>query len=280
MSMFKYLYLIFFIFPTVLFASERNDLPSCYEFVKIDKLRPESSGRELTLIIDETTRLPNEVKASAFNHVMRFIKPGDSLRMYRISAFMPNNFLQLEYAATLENKIEGSVRDNVGNDTLKKLDSCLAAQQVAFRNEIVKKMQSSFGNEDKEIDKSEILHSLLQISKDNQRKTVSQHVLLMVSDMLENSGYTSFYAKNSLRDIEPELEMSKVEKNNLIPGLEGWHIYVEGAGLTLQDSEHAEHNYHSGKIIQKLEQFWSLYFKKSGATLEGFGTPMLTKDLD
>lgn len=275
--MLKRLMLIVLLLPTALVAGERNDLPSCYDFVKLGNMRPAVSGRELILIIDETTQLSDEIKTSAFNHVMRFISPGDSLRLYRISAFMPNSFLQLEYAATLENQLEGSVRDNVGMATLKSLDKCLTAQQAAFRNEIVKKMSSSFGNENKTIAKSEILFSLLQISKDNQHQAAAQHVLLMVSDMLENSDFSSFYSKNSVRDIDPELEMKKVEKNNLTANLEGWRVYVEAAGLVPHD---IKDGYRSGKTIQRLEQFWSSYFKSSGAALVGFGAPMLTMELN
>lgn len=118
---------------------------------------------------------------------------------------------------------------------------------------------------------------MLQISKDIQHKEVTQHVLLMVSDMLENSDFTSFYAKNLVRDIEPELEMQKVEKNNLIANLEGWRVYVEAAGLVPHD---VKDGYRSGKTIQRLEKFWSSYFKSSGATLAGFGAPMLTMELN
>jgi len=272
----KTLLFIFSLLPTVLWATERNDLPSCYDFLNLSNIRPESSGRELILIIDETTLLPVELKKSVFNHIMRFMKPGDNLRLYRISAFMPNSFLQLEYAAILESELTGKVRDTVGMSSLRKLDKCLKQQQLAFRNELIKKISASFGNENKEIARSELLFSLQKISQDIQFRNITKRVALIVSDMLENSAFTSFYTHNRIREINPIQELKKAGENHLIANLEGWRIYVEAAGL---GPHNAKYGYRSGKTMQRLEQFWRLYFEKSGATLKGFGTPMLTMEI-
>jgi len=268
---------IYLLLPSISLATERNDLPSCYEFVKLDNIRPSPSGRELVLIIDETTHLPVEIKTSAFNHTIRFIKPGDSLRLYRISAFMASNFLQLEYVARLEKKLTNKVRNDIGMNTLKKLDHCLEQQRLAFRNELIKKMAASFGNKNKEISKSEILFSLQKISHEIPSKNINQRSVLIVSDMLENSDFTTFYAHDHIREIKPHQELKKVVNKNLLADLDGWHVYVEAAGV---GPHNAKYGYRSGKIMQSLEQFWQLYFERSGAILKGFGTPMLTAEIN
>jgi len=275
--MLKKMSLFCVLFPVLVLAEGRNDLPSCYDFLKLSQLKPSLSGRELVFIIDETTTLPKTLKTSAYNHVMRFIKPGDRFQLYRISAFMPNNFLQLEYAASLENTINDEVRNSIGMSSLKKLDKCLLQQQASFRDNLVKKMAASFGNENKKIAKSEILLSFQQISKNIQKSIAERRVLFIVSDMLENSNFSSFYANNSIRGINPEYELNKIKTNNLLANLTGWNIYVEAAGLGMHN---VKYGYRSGKTIQKLEKFWGMYFKASGANLEGFGAPALTIELD
>ncbi len=270
------LLLLLTLFPALLVATPRNDLPSCYDFLKLSDLKPESSGRELIFIIDETTTLPKSLQTSSYNHIKRFIQPGDSFQLYRLSAYMPNNFLQLEYAATLENTITPKKRNSVGMLSLKKLDRCLEQQQSVFLDSLVKKMKLSFGNEHKNIAKSEILYSLQQIGKNTHKNDVKHRLVFIVSDMLENSRFTSFYAKNQIKEINPTLELNKVEKNKLLANLTGWHVYVEAAGL---GKHNAKYGYRSGKTMQKLESFWKQYFEASGATLEGFGAPALTIEL-
>ncbi len=44
-----------------LWAAERNDIKSCYDKLGISE-KPESSGRELVMVIDETTQLPVSLK--------------------------------------------------------------------------------------------------------------------------------------------------------------------------------------------------------------------------
>lgn len=92
-----------------------------------------------------------------------------------------------------------------------------------------------------------------------------------------NSNFSSFYANNSIREINPEYELNKIKKNNLLANLTGWNVYVEAAGLGMHN---VKYGYRSGKTIQKLESFWGMSFKASGAKLEGFGAPALTIELD
>ena len=43
--------------PAALMAVERNDVPSCYEITKLTEFKAPSSGRLLTVIVDQTTPL-------------------------------------------------------------------------------------------------------------------------------------------------------------------------------------------------------------------------------
>ena len=101
-------------------------------------------------------------------------------------------------------------------------------------------------------------------------------MLFLVSDMLENSDFSSFYQNNQIKTINPELEIAKVYKNQLQAEFPQVRVYVHAAGLVPND---VKHGYRSGKTMQSLQSFWQEYFSLAGASLEGFGSPSLTTDL-
>lgn len=262
--------------PLAGYAKERNDIPDCYQYAGLSAQQPTFNGRELIVVVDETTQLPDDLKREALAHVLRFVQPGDKVKQFRFSAFLPDSHLGLEFAGELQASPEKSIRENIGSNSLKKLDQCLAKQQQYFQMQIAKHMGSSFGDVSKQIVKSEIVFSLRQIGEAWKQSATTDKVMFLVSDMLENSDYTSFYQNNQIRQIDPAKEMEKVSAANLLANLHGVRVFVEAAGLVPSSSKTG---YRSGKTVQLLESFWSEYFKASGATLEGFGTPSLTQDL-
>lgn len=257
-------------------AAERNDLPSCYDFAKLGQYRPAPSGRELVVVVDETTQLPKDLKDSAYAHALRFLKPGDGVRLYQFSAYLPGNYMKLLYAGQLEASLDAKVRDDIGMNSLHQLDACLAKQSQFFRQRFGQQMAASFAQPGSDIAKSEILFSLKQIGEDVAQRPAGDKVVLLVSDMLENSAFSSFYSNNRIRDIDPVAELKKVEQKGLFADLGGARIYVLAAGLVPSD---AKNGYRSGSSLQRLESFWRDYFEHSHAQLAAFGTPSLTVDL-
>ncbi|KTT40391.1 hypothetical protein RSA46_08055 [Pseudomonas oryzihabitans] len=261
--------------PAVM-AAERNDLPSCYSYAQLASEQPAASGRALTVVIDETVNMPQALKSSAWEHTLRYLQPGDSIKLYQFSALLQNNYMKLQFAGVLEKPLVGKVRDRIGNVSLKKLDTCLQQQAAFFQKAFGKQFVESFGKPNEEISRSEIFASLKKIGEDISQEPSENQVILLVSDMLENSDFGSFYQANRIRVIDPAAELAKLEKKELFAQLQGARVYVIGAGLIGNDAKGA---YRSGKVMQSLERFWQGYFERSNATLVSFGTPELTTDL-
>lgn len=102
------------------------------------------------------------------------------------------------------------------------------------------------------------------------------HVVFLISDMLENSDYASFYAKNQIKNLVVADELKKAQTHNLFADLSGARVYVTGAGLISDD---IKQSYRSGRTMDALNAFWAGYFNRSNASLAGFGTPSLGGDL-
>lgn len=260
----------------LLHAAERNDLPSCYDFAKLGQYRPAPSGRELIIIIDQTVQLPKDLKESTYSHALRYIKPGDSIRLYQFSAYLPGNYMKLMYAGQLEDRLDDKLRDDIGMNSLRQLDGCLGKQLEFLRKNLGQKLVESFAKPGEDIAKSEIFFSLKQIGEDIVSRPSPEKVVLLVSDMLENSDFGSFYANNQIRAIDPAAELKKVEQKKLFADLGGARVYVLAAGLV---PDTVKNGYRSGSTVQKLETFWNDYLSRSNAHLVSFGAPSLTVDL-
>jgi hypothetical protein len=257
-------------------ATQRNDVPSCYGYADMSAYQPAPTGRELVVIIDQTTPLTTDLRRTALNAALRFVQPGDEVMIYQFSAYMADSYMRLPFEGRMEAPIEGARRDDIGMDSLRKLDRCLSQQQVFFAKLFTSKFDASVGTASTHIAKSEIMFSLRQIADDLSKRPASHRVVLLISDLLENSDFGSFYTRNTLRTIDPPAELKKAEANHLFTDFGGASVYVHAAGLVPADSKT---NYRSGVAVKALQQFWTGYFKRSNANLEAFGAPSLTVDL-
>lgn len=267
---------VFLFWSAESYAIERNDIPSCYAATQLSKFRPALSGRELIVAIDATVDFPKELKDATFGQVMRYLQPGDQIRLFQFSANLGGNYLREPFTGLLEPSLSEKARNDIGMDSLRKIDICLKQQQQFFRKKLAQALVDSFGKSGSDIPKSEVLYSLKQIGNNLAADNKPAKSLLIVSDMLENSDFTSFYSNNKIRSIDAATELKKVEAKNLFTNLSGINVYVLGAGTITQADKKA---YISGDQIQKLEAFWHQYFAKSNAQLGGFGTPYLSQDL-
>lgn len=263
--------------PAFAQAGERNDIPDCYSYTKLDAYRQPASGRELTVIVDQTVVMPQAIQRASWDQINRFVQPGDKVRLYSFSAFLPNQFMQLRFAGVLNKPLDGEIRNSIGMQSLRTFDKCIADQQGFMRKKFGKAFVDTLHEASETIPRSEIFHSLRDIGSDLARQPADDRVILLISDMLENSDFGSFYVSNRIRDLQPQTELKRVADKQLFADLQGARVYVAGAGLVTKDVKQA---YRSGKTMELLEGFWKGYFEGSNASLAAFGSPSLNIDLN
>lgn len=263
--------------PCAALAAERNDQQSCYERNGLTEMKPASSGRELVVIIDQTIPMPEDLQRSSWGQIDRFVQAGDHVKLYTFSAFLPGEYLRLTYAGELDMPLEGAVRDDVSQRKLRGLDQCLATQKQAFQAGFGKQFVNGLRQARQDIPKSEIMNSLRKVGEEmKSEKGVNDRVVFLISDMLEHSDYTSFYAANQIKQLNVAGELKLAQSKGLFADLQGSRVYVSGAGLITDSVKQA---YRSGKTMDALAEFWGQYLKASNAVLAGFGTPSLGTDL-
>ncbi|MFJ4393513.1 hypothetical protein [Pseudomonas sp. NPDC089396] len=263
--------------PCAALAAERNDLQSCYARNGLVDIKPAGSGRELVVIIDQTIPMPEDLQRSSWGQIDRFVQAGDRVRLYTFSAFLPGEYQRLVYAGELDMPLQGDVRDDVNMRKLRGLDQCLAAQKKAFQAGFGGLFVKGLREARQDIPKSEIMNTLRRVGEDmSKEQGVEERVVYLISDMLEHSDYTSFYAANQIKQLNVGNELKLAQSKGLYADLQGARVYVSGAGLVTDAVKHA---YRSGKTMDALNDFWAQYLNASNATLEGFGTPSLSTDL-
>lgn len=269
----KLLPLFLVLFSTVAMAGNIDAIPTCYN----EKISPQTTtiDSELFVVIDQTALFDGGLKQSIADNIRPFLKPGNAFSVTQFSAFTQSHYTDVLVSGKLEPGLEKAKRDDISKPVLSKFDKCIIAQPRLAGQLIGKAMKTTFASSSSDIAKSDVFASLKDISGKVRQSPAQHKVVLLASDMLENSSITSFYAKQMVRQIDPEKELKLVENNQLFADFGGARVYVIGAGLLAEDSKRQKGVYRSTQTMQALSRFWGEYFKKSNAELVEFGQPAL-----
>ena len=269
----KCLLILIIAFANNVFAGQMNAVPSCYSKKLAAPIKPIDT--EFFLVIDQTTSFSDGLKQSIADNVRNFIQPNYAFSVSQFSAFTQDHYTDVLVSGKLDIELSEAARNNVSKPILTKFDHCMSSEKNLAAQSLGGAMKSAFGNSSDKISKSDIFSSLKAISSMVKQSKASRKVVFIASDMLENSSITSFYAKQAVRNINPDKEMVIVEKNLLLGDFGSAEIYVMGAGLLSNDTKQAKNAYRSPQIMQSLSIFWKTWFQKSNANLIEFGQPAL-----
>lgn len=262
-------------------AQAAGNMPSCYAKNKIENPQPQAQ-REVFVLIDQTTPLDVHLRQSVLQNVGRILQPGTAFSIASFSSFGQGRYLEMLAQGYFEVPLSENLRNNIGVKTLKKFDKCLSDHFKSNRNQAGHAVKAALDGISAEYAKSDVLGSLRDIGGKIRLSKAEDKVLFLASDMLENSGITTFYANRSIRKIDPALELRKIEEAGLLADLGGARVFILGAGL-VQDPQGIGKGkpatdsgvYRDPKTMKALRDFWTGYFERSNAKLEQFGAPAL-----
>lgn len=254
-------------------AGQMDAIPTCHN-AKIPALGT-ATATELFVIIDQTTPFNNNLKQSVADNVRPFLQPNQAFSVTQFSAFTQGHYTEVLVSGKQDAVLAQKIRDDISKPVLSKFDQCIAMQSKMATQLVGRAMKSAFGDGGNNIAKSDVLASLKDISSKVQQSKAERKVVLIASDMLENSSISSFYAKQAVRQINPEKELTLAIDNQMLGDFGGAKVYVIGAGLLTEDAKQAKGVYRSPQTMQALATFWKAWFQKSNAELVEFGQPAL-----
>ncbi len=248
-------------------------VPSCYRAFPIGVAAPAPQS-ELFVFIDQTTPLPADIKAAVDDNVRRLVRPGTRFTIASFSAFSQGRATTVQASGAVETGVPAQRRGDVSVALLKKFDTCLA-QQAPFAGRLaVATVDKAIAGASSNLAKSDVLASLSQLSARVAASRARSKTVVIVSDMIENSSITSFYARKKLRLINPQVELDKVAKAEVGGNFGGARVYVIGGALRPDSGYRAEPE------LKALERFWDGWFRGSQAKLVEFGRPNLVNPIN
>lgn len=259
------------------YAGISNDIPSCYAANTI-KVAPPQTEIELFILVDQTTPLDASLQDSVRENAGRLITAGSAFVVGSFSSFGQGRYLEVLSAGTLEGPIASKVRDDVSVKTLKNFDQCMSSQVGFGRRAAADALNKVLAGSSLNLAKSDVMGSLKELSSRVRQSKAKDKIVFLVSDMLENSGISSFYANKNVRAIDPMAELKKAQAGQVVGDFGGARVFVLGAGLVQENASGKNKDsgvYRDPKTMSLLREFWEKYFEMSNAKLADFGAPAL-----
>lgn len=253
-------------------AHAEAGLSSCYPLLKLEV--PEHSETELFVVIDQTTPFDDTLRQSVADNLRLFLKPGQAFSILQFSAFTQGRYAQVLVSARLDADLPSGKRNEIPKPQLARFDACMKTQPTLAANLAGAALRKTFGDASTDIAKSDVMASLRDLSGRVRQSGAHRKIVLVASDMLENSSVSGFYFDGAVRQINPDNEMKQAEANNLLGDFGGARAYVIGAGSLAETGKNAR-SYRDPKTLNALAAFWKAWFGKSNANLVEFGMPAL-----
>jgi hypothetical protein len=262
------------LFSGLAVAGQTDAIPTCYD--KAIQRGNEPLDAELFVAIDQTTPLDLTLKQLVADTIKPFLAPNNGFAILTFSAYTQGHYTEVVTSGKLDATIDQVKRNDISKPVLAKFDQCMMRQPQQAALLVGGALRAAYNGTSSDIAKSDVLASIKSIAALVRNSKARTKIVLIVSDMLENSSVSSFYADKglSVRKIDPLKEMKLVEDNQLLADFGGARFYVIGAGLLADDAKKTK-SYRDPKTMQALANFWKTYLEKSKAQLIEFGQPAL-----
>lgn len=241
---------------TILYAN------TCQELLK--KHTGEQKEREIFIILDQTTPFSEKIRKNAIVNIFGLLKPKTMVNLFTFSEYVKGKNISLIDRYYFNGNLSKDQRYELGKKQIRAFDECFTAQNTGLQRKLASDLLNNFKEDKTTSSKSEILYTLKKVSKKAVKQSITkQKIVVLLSDMLENSNYTSFYGVE-LKRLDIDKHINIISKNRLFGDFNGADIIVVGAGVV--DKE----NYRDGKDLDRLESLWEEYFEKSNGKLVTF----------
>jgi len=259
-----------------------NDVPSCYAANHLP-YQSAAPDKLVYVLIDQTVLLDPTLQQSVISNINGMIQPGSKFVIAEFSAFSQGRYLNVLHTGIVEAPLTDAQKGNIPISRLPAFQTCMHEQAQFAIHMADQTARDAMQASTSSLDQSDILSALKMVSAVIQQDPAQHKVLFAVTDGLENSSVTSFYAHNTARLINPKLEFDKAKAAGTVGDFGLASVYVLGGAMMppATSGTRAERDgYRDPKMLQALEAFWRSYFAASNARLEAFGAPALVEAVE
>lgn len=258
-------------------AGLANDVPSCYAANKIAAPQPQYDHL-IYVLVDQTVALDPTLQRSVLDNLLPLLQAGTKFVVAEFSAFSQGHYLNVLHSGVIERPLSASAEGDVPMSRLRELHTCFQQQVIYARRLALGTTAQVLKTGSSSLDRSDIMMALKSVSSAVAQERVSDRVVFVVTDGLENSSVTTFYAHNAVRHINPGAELKRATEGALFGDFGGARVFVLGAAVMAASdsgSRSQRNGYRDPATLMDLRRFWEGYFMRSNAKLIEFGTPAL-----
>lgn len=259
------------------FAEEFRLPDSCYQLI----------GEEITgapkealfLLIDNSVDFDTGVINSIQEKIEHWIGNNKSIEIYNFSMYSQQTYTNKVLAGNIDQVPSEDFMDNLKKSLRIKFERCMKSYIPLVKIQIQKATVEVFKKSSSNISRTEIINNIKKITQHIKEHPAKKKLILIVSDMLENSSMQAFYEGNKVKLINPELEFKKVTTNNLLSDLDKATVYIIGLGYIPDNNREGKNQSVSLQTRKALESFWIKYIENSNGKIGEIGTPLIFGDL-
>ncbi|MDD3466692.1 MAG: hypothetical protein PHE67_06025 [Campylobacterales bacterium] len=253
---------------------------SCYDEFNETKFKKTDIFCESFVVIDQTTIMDANLQKNLLDKIEPLFVIGNAFTVAKFSTFSQNRYTSIVVDGYIEKPLTADEENDVPRNKLNKIKECFNQKVKTVNSDIKSGIKQALSESSSTLARSELFKSFQDLADSRiKQSNAREKIVILASDMLENSSISSFYANGgeSVRKIEPEEELKKVKQAGLLADFKGAKIYVIGAGLLAKQNRQD-----TGRDVQtmiNLKKFWEMYFSASNAQLVAFGSPELLENI-
>lgn len=251
--------------------------PSCYG--AINQRGPEPN-EALFVLIDDSVGFDDNITRRVTDMVVRWMRPGRHIEIITFAAHMSGHYAEVVLSGGAEILPDDDFIDDLKRSERGKFERCIREQLPFAKQSVSRTVQTALSKQDKGVSNSDLLVNLARASNHIAAVKVGKKTVLIVSDMLENSSISSFYAGGKVRGIDARAELVKAEKASVLANFDSADVFIFGLGYLSASGAAAKDGYLDPKRSQPLVQFWSDYVSRSRGKIREIGVPLMLGGLD
>lgn len=231
---------------------------------------PTTPSAHIIVAIDQTTEIPADVKSWVIDQVAK-ARPGARVEIVTFSSYTQNAHPTVKLNLSFDFAYPPNKVDDAPSGPLARYKVCVTDRSGKVILALKSAIDDAIQGFDPKANNSDIVSAIHEFSEKFDASDKGEKVLIVISDMLENSSILNFYSHGKMLpfDVKHALSITTPAK------LDGVKVVVAGAGLLPSGKS----GYRSQSDLDRIDQYWSAFFEGSGASSVEIGHPVPMKDL-
>lgn len=246
-----------------------------YEAInKTDELGlPEAT---LFVVADESVGFDRNMIMRANEMMVEWLEPGRSVEVIRFSSGVKGRYTEVVSSGRLDPEPSDSFTNNLKRSELARFDKLHRQQLMLAKIQAQKALLSIIKTSNSSVPYSDIVSNMKHVGDHIKQYASNRKVVLVISDMLENSSIITFYSKGHVKTVNPDAALKAVADAGMVADFgENVDVYVLGLGYFWAGEGSGKERYLDPKRASKVKEFWKRYFETSHANVREIGMPLM-----